>query len=251
MSRIWVTGSVCAVIATAVGAPLIPPIGLHDFGFGAHNGDQSIEYRTNGSAPDTLVFTRSTLDHEVTAFSPNWPAPPTLPVWDLNTLPGFGGDLVLGAQFTGQDAPIGSLDVSLTGTGFHAPTATADLEIWGKIVIDANVTLSGLLWAINLDQVSLYGQSNSMAYVLEGLGTIVGGEVPLHYGLAPGSPAAMRGDLDFVDRPAGWLPALYNPLSAGPDVTVRADYSGETGLVPEPAALGLFLGGLMILRRRR
>jgi hypothetical protein len=251
MSRICLTAFVCAAVATATGAPLIPPIGLQDFAFGAHNLDQSIEYRTNGNEPDTLMFTRSALDHEVSAFYPNWPNPPMLPVWDLNAPLGFGGDLVLGAQFTGQDAPIGSLDVSLTGSGFHVSPATADLEIWGTIAIDPNTTLSGLLWAIDLGQVSLYGHSNSSAYVLEGLGTIIGGAVPVHYNLPLGSPAAMRGDLDFVNRPAGWMPALYSPLAAGPDVTVRADYSGETGLVPEPAALGLFLGGLSILRRRR
>jgi hypothetical protein len=251
MSRIWLITAVFAIAASTTAAPLIPPITMKDFAFGAFNADNTIEYRTNGGAADTLTFTRNAADHEVSAFWPDWPAPPMLPVLDLNTTPGFGGDLVLGAQFTGQDAPIGSLDVSLTGTGFHVAQAAADLEIWGTIIIDSNTTLSGLLWAIDLDQVSLYGHSNSMAYVLEGLGSIVGGEVPTYYDLPIGSPAAMRGDLDFIDRPAGWMPALYAPLAAGPDLSVRADYSGETGLVPEPAALGVFLGGLLTLRRRR
>lgn len=250
MSRIGLSVIVFALSASATAAPLIPPIDMTDFAFGAFNQDESIEYRTNGSAADTLTFTRNGADHEVSAFWPNWPAPPMLPVWDLNTTPGFGGDLVLGVQFTGQDAPIGALDVSLIGTGFHETSATADLEIWGAIVVDANTTLSGLLWAINLDQVSLYGYSDSTAYVLEGLGTVVGGAVPTYYNLAVGSPAAMRGDLDFIDRPAGWLPPLYDPLATGPEFSVRADYSGETGLVPEPAAMGLLLGGLLVFRRR-
>lgn len=251
MSRIWIVAAVFTIGASATAAPLIPAINMQDFAFGASNEDQTIEYRTNASAPDTLTFTRNAADHEVSAFYPNWPNPPMLPVWDLSTTPGFGGDLVLGAQFTGQDAPIGSLDVSLVGTGFHESPAIADLEIWGTIVVDANNTLTGLLWAIDLDQVSLYGHSDSTAYVLEGLGTVVDGVVPAYYGVPAGSPAAMRGNLDFIDRPVGWMPALYDPLAAGPDLSVRADYSGETGLVPEPAALSLFLGGLLTLRRRR
>ena len=143
--------ALAAFASTTLGAPLIPTIVGHDFNFGAYNGDGTIEYATNALQPDTLVYTQHDGDHEVTAYWPAWPDPPVYPVWDLNGMPNFGGDLVLAAQFTGQDAPYvgpgGVIDVSLTGTGLNPG---ADLEIYGTIEIGP-LTLSGLLWALDLE----------------------------------------------------------------------------------------------------
>lgn len=246
------TAALLALGASA--APIYPTIGGHDFNFGGYNSDPTFEYMTNGVQPDTLTYTPNGpgYDHEVTAYWPNWPAQPVLPVWDLGGLPNFGGDLILGMMFTGQDAPYsgpgGVIDVSLTGHGFKVGQASADLEIWGTIYLNQNVTFQGLLWAMDIEKASLYGYSNQATYVVEGVGAIVGGAVPTYFELI-GQQGAVRGHLDFVDRPIGWIPPLYDPLM-DVDHRVRAGYSGETGWVPEPATLSLLLAGLALLRRR-
>lgn len=252
MTRTAVVVLVIFGSAAALAAPLTPTINGHDFGFGAYNADQAVEYATNGTAADTLMFTSSSLDHEVTAYWPNWPSQPALPVWDLLGVPNFGGDFVVGVEFTGQDAPYsgpgGKIDVSLTGTGVPVRPGGYDLEIWGTVVLDPNTVLNGLLWAIDLDDVSLYGFSDDDTYVLEGIGTIVNGGVAEHFNLI-GQAGAMRGHLDFVDRPIGWIMPEYDPKT-DVDFDVRAAYSGETGRVPEPASMGLALLALATIRRR-
>jgi len=240
--------------AFGVAAPLTPTITGFDFNFGAFNSSPpAAEWNTNGVAPDTLDFLPSSAEQEVTAFWPAWPAPPPFIV--LNAAGAFGGDFELHVMFTAQDAPYigpgGVIDVSLTGTG-SAPGA--DLNIFGSIP-GLGIPF-GLLWAIDLERVSLYGYSNFDAYVLEGVGVIVGGDVAIRNQLI-GATGVMRGNLDFLDRPAGWIPPLYDPLGAGvPPLQLRAAYSGETGkgyVVPEPATmLALAVGvALMACRRRR
>jgi len=238
----------------ASAGPINPTIGGHDFNFGAYNSDPTFEYLANGTAPDTLTYTANGpgYDHEVTAYWPNWPNQPVLPVWDLGGIPNFGGDFIMGMMFTGQDAPYvgpgGTIDVSLTGQGFKVGQASADLEIWGTIYYNQFVTFQGLLWAMDIAEAALYGYSGGATYVVEGVGAIVGGAVPEYFELI-GQQGAVRGHLDFVDPPPGWLPPLYHP-SMDLDHRVRAGYSGETGWVPEPAALSLLLAGLGLLRRR-
>lgn len=239
--------------AAAFAAPLTPTIFDHDINFGAFNAEPIPEYRTNGAAPDTLVYTASPANGEVTGYWPVWPAPFANPVFDLAGL--FGGDFVMGVQFTGQDAPYvggpSTLDVSLTGTGLNTDPGAPDLLIFGRIA-GINGGAPGLLWAIDLANVSLYGYSNWDAYVLEGAGTIVGGFIAEQFQLI-GQPGVMRGHLDFVDAPAGWIPPLYDPR-APIDLALGAGYSGETGLgvaVPEPTTAGLILAGLGMLIRRR
>ena len=238
----------------AIGAPLLPTIDSHDFNFGAYNQDGTFEYLTNGGAPDTLTYTWYSLDHEVTAYWPDWPDLPVYPVWDLGGMPNFGGDLVLNVQFTGQDAPYvgpgGTIDVSLIGTGANEAPGAADLEIYGTIELGAN-TLSGLLWSLDLEDVSLYGYSDRDTYALEGVGTVVGGLVAEENSLI-GTAGAMRGHLDFIDAIPGWMPPEYDPTDPNPMLdAVRAAYSGETGVIPEPASLGLLVAGLSVLLRRR
>ncbi|MCH8274256.1 MAG: PEP-CTERM sorting domain-containing protein [Armatimonadetes bacterium] len=243
-----VLGSVLG--SAALAAPLTPNIFGHDFNFGAFNSKGPFEYMTNGVAPDTLTYTMSSLDTEVTAYWPFWPAPPVFPVLNLGGV--FGGDFELYVEFSGQDAPYvgpgGTLDVSLTGTGANA--GGPDLMIWGSI---PGAAPPGLLWALELDVVSLYGYSNFDAYVLEGAGTIVGGLIAERNNLI-GEPGVMRGHLDFLDRPAGWIPPLYD-TTEDVQLQLRAAYSGETGWgvpVPEPATLlALVVGGLGLLARRR
>jgi len=236
------TVSVLVLLATtAWAAPLYPNITGYDFAIGSYN-LQMPEYLTNGTAPDTLSYGQDG-EHEVTTFWPNWPVPPGMAVTDLSGA--FGADLLLNVKFTGQDAVSGcSPDVSLIGTG--ASTFGSDLVILGAI--PGSPYAAGSLWEIDLDTVVLYGNAGGHDYVLEGLGTIVGGSVAVTDGLV-GQRGALRGHVDFIGAPAGWAPSLYDPTSAV-DYTIRAAFSGETGLVPEPAALGLAVLGVGLLRRR-
>ncbi len=240
--------SILLVAAAAYAAPILPPITGHDFNFGAYNTDGTPEWGTHGAAPDTLQYTPNSLDHEVTAYWPNWPNQPVYPVWAVAGAPIYAGDFVLGVKFTTSDAPQGPLNVSLVGTGLNTAPGAADLQIYGTVYLP-NQTLSGLLWALDLQNVALYGHAGQNAYGLDGVGTIVAGLVPQYFNLI-GQTGAMRGHVDFVDAPLGWVPALYDP--ANPlDTYIRADFSGETGVLPEPATLILLLGGLGLLRRTR
>jgi hypothetical protein len=236
--------------AAASAAPLTPAITGYDFNFGAYN-TEAWEYRTNGDQPDTLVYDSFPGDHEVTAFWPSWPNPPVYPVWNQAD-GGFGGDFALSVQFPRQDAPYvgpgGTVDVSLVGTGGNTDPGAPDLEIFGTISIGPT-RFSGLLWALDLSTVSLYGYSNHDSYVLEGVGTIVGGFIAEQYQLI-GKAGAMRGNLDFPDRPAGWMPPLYSPSDETQVEALRAAYSGETG-APEPASCLLLAAAMLVLRPRR
>lgn len=251
MSRAPLGISLLALAAMAAAAPLTPTITGHDLNFGAFNPGGPPEWSTLGAAPDILAYGPG--GNEVTAYWPTWPTPPVHPVFDAAGL--FGGDLVLQVMFTGQDAPYvgpgGTIDVSLTGTG--AIAGGPDLMIFGAIP-SAGYPAFGLLWAIDLDAVSLYGYSGSDSYVLEGVGTIVGGAIADRHQLN-GQTGVMRGNLDFIDKPAGWIPSLYDPLADPAQFQIRAAYSGETGVghaVPEPASmLALALGGIGLLARRR
>lgn len=244
-----------ALSAGAYSFPLFPTIFGADFNFGAFNGDGSAEYSTNGLLADTLTYTASASDTEVTAFWPFWPSPPTYPVFNPAGM--FGGEFMLKVKFDAQDAPYvgpgGVIDVSLTGTG--ADPAGPDLMIFGSIP-GFGFPVPTLLWAIELEDVSLYGVSDRDAYVLEGVGRIVDGVIAIELGLI-GETGVMRGNLDFIDGPRGWMPPLYDPLRDDVDFDIRAAYSGETGFgdaVPEPAsmiALSLGLAALVARRRRK
>ena len=251
MKKIWMGIGALVLASSGSAAPLTPTITGHDFNFGAFNGlGAPPEWATNGLAPDTLTFIPG--GNEVTAYWPAWPSPPPNAVFDAAGA--FGGDFILNVMFTGQDAPYvgpgGTLDVSLTGTG--ASVAGPDLMIFGGI--PSLGIAPPLLWALGLDQVSLYGYSNWDAYVLEGVGTIVGGEIAQRNNLI-GQTGVMRGNLDFLDRPVGWIPTLYDPLVDPSTFQIRAAYSGETGVghaVPEPASrAALMIGGFGLLARRR
>lgn len=236
-------------IGTVYAAPLLPEIRDHDINFGAFNPGGPVEWSTNGLAPDTLTFVPGEGHHEATAYWPAWPSPPPIPIFGGGGM--FGGDFVLAVQFTGQDAPFagpgGVIDVSLTGTG--AAAGAPDLMIFGSLGGPGPV---GLLWALELEQVSLYGYSGRNAYALEGVGVIVGGLIAQQNNLI-GRPGAMRGEVDFPNMPPGWIPPLYNPVLDPRQGQFRADYSGETGLVPEPASSLILAAGAiaLVFRRRR
>ncbi|MGD8451684.1 MAG: PEP-CTERM sorting domain-containing protein [Phycisphaerae bacterium] len=247
MKTLLAMGAIVLTATAVSAAPLIPAVAGHDFTLDAFNTSGTVEYLTNGTQPDTLTFERNADDHEVGAFWPNWPLPPMVPVWDLSDPANFGGDFVMNVQFTGQDAPYGDLTVSLTGTGANDG---ADVEIYGSVVIGGD-TISGLLWAIDLDAVSLYGYADDSTYILEGVGTVVDCELATYYPELLGGMGAVRGHLDFFGAPDGWMPPLYDPLGDEyPDAMVRAAYSAETGLIPEPGALFLLLAGAVALLRR-
>ncbi len=237
---------------TTLGAPLLPEIADHSWLFGAYNKGVSptIEYQTNGAAPDILIFTAGTSDSEVTTYWPQGPQGPAYPVWSLAGMPFFGGDMVLEVAFSAEDSATSPFAVSLLGAGAN-PAGVADLEIYGTLVVGLT-TYTGLLWAVDLEAVVLYGNPGSNSYILEGVGTVL--STPLAVDMqVVGQPGAMRGHLDFVNPPAGWMPANYSPTSPV-QVAVRADYDGETGLIiPEPATTMLLVGGLplLALRRRR
>lgn len=253
-----------ALASTAMAAPLTPIIEGHDINFGAYNSGGAYEWLTNGAAADTLVFTKGAVgtggapDREATAYWPAWPAGPVYPIFDetgMLTFDHFGGDFVLDVMFEGQDAPFVngggvSIDVSLTGTGGKTAPGAADLEIYG--MVPGLSATPALLWAIDLKDVSLYGYSkgawtpSGSSYVLEGVGTIVGG-VLAQLGQVVGETGVMRGNLDFQEN---WVPSLYHPLQSPEQAEYRAAYSGETGLgsnaVPEPATMVVLAGGMIL-----
>ncbi len=251
----WAFLTALTASSAALAGPLLPNILGHTFTFDGFNSGGTappFEYQTNGTQPDTLIYQRHSGDREVLVYHPDWPAPPPYPVWDeVSGVGTFGGDFVLAVQFTGQDGPVGSLDVSLTGTGLNTSPGAADLMIYGTLVVGAN-TWRGLLLALDLTNVVLYGRSNNpeRTYVVEGVGTIVGGLVAEANSLV-GAPGAMRGHLSFQSPPAGWMPPLYDPLSASPVSAVRAGYAGDTGVIPEPATLVLTALGVVLVTRRR
>ncbi len=248
MKRTYAVCLGAALAGSGAAFPLFPEIVGHDINFGAFNVGGPPEWATNGLAPDTLTYTLGETHHEATAYWPAWPSPPAVPIFGAGGV--FGGDLALRVQFTGQDAPYvgpgGIIDVSLTGTGMSA--AIPDLMIFGSLGAPGPVIL---LWAMDFDAVSLYGSSARSSYVLEGVGFIVAGEIAQRNNLI-GRRGGMRGHLDFPGAPPGWIPALYHPLQDPRQAQFRAAYSGETGLVPEPASLlVLGLGGLVLASRRR
>lgn len=247
MHRLLSACSFAAVATACSAAPLLPEIVGHDWNFGAFNAPGSAEWDTFGAGADVLTYELLPIHTEVTAYWPTWPIPPVFPVF--NPAGGFGGDFGLSVLFDGTDAPYvnGSgdvLDVSLTGTG---AMAGADLVIFGAV--PALGLGPGPLWAIDLDAVSLYGRSTGTTYVLEGIGTIVGGTAAELFHLI-GRPGGMRGHIDLETA----LPSLYDPLVEYPALPdrFRAAYSGETGVVPEPATLAALTVGLasMLARRR-
>lgn len=248
MKRLIGTVLIGAVAASAASAaPLVPRIVSHDFAFGAS--DRQTFYEPRGADADWLTLNQDEGDQEVVALWPIWPVGGT-PLMIQNNNGDFGGDLELALQFDNSDAPIGSLDVSLTGSGRNEG---ADLAIYGAIP-SLNIPY-GLLFSFDITRASLYGYGNASSFVLEteGLITFINQDLPGADSVQVGIDTAVsRGNIDFEDLA---LPSLYDPNE---DYGLAADgggYSGEAGpgsnTIPEPSSLALLaLGGLALLRRR-
>lgn len=240
--RITIILALCGVVSLASAAPIHPTISGYDFAVIGRNA-LPYEYVTNLGGPDLLSFT-PTGEREVVSLSPSYPNGVPLAVMNM---PGnmFGGDFELNVMFTAFDNTSG-LPVDLIGTG--ANPQGGDLRIYGSIP-DLGLA-NALLWEIDLTNVVLYGaNAGSRSYVLEGVGPITGGLVAVMNGLI-GQQGALRGHLDFTNNlPTGWIPAGYSPDMLA-NFSLRASFSGETGLVPEPAALLTLLVGVGLMRRR-
>lgn len=227
----------------AQAGPLTPRITSHDFNFGASEPIDAPFYDPRGDGADFLTLNASEADREVTAFWEVWPG--GVPLAVENALGDFGGDLEMYLEFDAQDATP-SLDVSLTGQGRNAG---ADIIVWGAIP-DAGISF-GMLLAIDVTDASLYGFGGNSSFVLETIGTLtfINPNLPGAASLAIGDPAATRGNIDFLSLA---LPSGYDPLQSGNLVADGGGYSGELGVIPEPASLLMLLAGTALwLRRRR
>lgn len=264
MKKFLIAVAVAAASSAAYAAPMMPTILSNDWAVGGFNADGQAEYLTNGLGADRLIYTRSAANGEVVGYWPAWPAPAALPVLDLANF--FGGDFAMNVIFTGQDAPYvggpSTLDVSLTGTGGN--DNGNDLELWGRVSA-GGAPPAGLMWAMDISSVSMYGYSNWNSYVFEAVGTITGGSLADLFGVT-GFSGVVRGHIDFPDfaedgfggigpnRPAGFFTPGYDPMAADIDAGVRAGFSGEVGegvVIPEPTTAGLLLLGVAALARRR
>lgn len=262
MARWLTVGMILTMGASsALAAPMFPVIVDHDFSFlggRALNAPDTIPYYSwNGVEPDTLIIPKGSYDdgvaeNEVFAYtSPVIPKGPSFPVFEMAPDGFFGGDLYLDIQFTASDYAGGDLDVSLVGTGNN--DQGNDLEIWGTVSLsaDPNDTYTGLLFAMEIEQASLYGMQFGQNYTVEAVGTITTSLLP---GMNVGDPGAVTGSMFNPSIPL-FLPTGYDPVSQdyASNVDVEIAYSGEAGSqVPEPATLAVItLGGLVACIRRR
>jgi len=234
-----------STVAAASAAPIVPRINGHDFNFGGWETASVPFYDSRGGNPDWLTLNTDSTDREVTAYWDVWPVG-GFPRAVFNAAGQFGGDISLALEFGGHDETNNPLSVSLTGSGRNAG---ADLIISGAIP-DLGIAYGPLL-SIDISNASLYGYGGSGSFVLEGIGTIVQANpgLPGGQGLV-GQQGAMRGNIDFLSM---LLPNGYDPLTRlqGQE-SDGGGYSGEAGLVPEPATLAMLLAGsALALRRRR
>lgn len=256
MSRLVTAGAVLMMMAGAVSAdPIFPEIVDHDFSFLG----SPATYSYNDTAADTLVIPRNAPPglgaNEVFAYtSPVVPKGPSIPVYDVAPGMGFGGDLYLNLAFDHSDGPLvnGStgttIDVNLVGKGNNDEGAGYDLEIWGSLGQNGNVT--GLLMAMEIEEAVLYGYSGQSSFIVEAIGKIKFSVIPAlelaiaQYGEIDG---AVTGSL-FFDT----IPDIVDPVADLSD-EIEVAYSGEAGeAVPEPATmLTAVFGGLALLLRRR
>ncbi|MBN1346483.1 MAG: PEP-CTERM sorting domain-containing protein [Phycisphaerae bacterium] len=275
MYRLIAVGTICLWgVAPALAAPIFPTIEDHDFSFlagRAANQPRGVPehvpmYSFNSTAPDTLIIPKGSpgdgvWENEVLGYtSPLLPKGVTLPIFELppDTATWFGGDLYLNVKFDNADGPFAApggdpnISVSLTGTGNDDGY---DLEIWGSLGYpDSNV--QGLLLAMEITSVSLYGYANNGNYTLEAVGLIKDSVIPglkdaiLGYENGEGLPGAVTGAL--FNKWFQIFPANYHPLEWDTELDVEVSYAGNVGAtVPEPASLLLVgLGALSVIVRR-
>lgn len=243
--RRFLAGLMGLSAAAAYAAPITPRITGHDFNFGGWETANVPFYDSRGGNPDWLTLNTDSTDREVTAYWDVWPVG-GFPRAVFNAAGQFGGDISLALEFGGHDETNNPLTVSLIGSGRNAG---ADLVLSGAIP-DLGIVYGPLL-SIDISNASLYGYGGNSSFVLEGLGTIVQANALLPGGAAlVGQQGAMRGNIDFLSMA---LPTGYDPLVrlTGQE-SDGGGYSGEAGLVPEPASLAALLtGAALVLRRRR
>ena len=251
MLCVFLLAAVMLVAPAAQAMPIIPTIDGPEINFSA-----ALRYVTGGSLPDLLISKDAAgselmTKYEAGTYWPNYPlVVPAIPLWyEESGTRYYAADVQLAVKFTGTDAIAapGFPSVSLIGTGAGADAQMiADVEIWGTTATPGTPAVNELLWAVQLDAVSLYGYAGDDTFVLEGMGTMVGGSLAVANDLL-GQAGVIRGHIDL----SGLIGADYDPIADNIFEEGTATYSGETG-VPEPASLALLaIGGLGVLRRRR
>ena len=273
--------SILATALTAVASPLSVRIDDHTFTFDVPYSSTygtGAQYSYNGASPDTLTIVSSDPNHYVASYSyegklptvpangplgaPPVPYPFVYPVICYEPLVQsllFGGSLDLDMTFTSNDGPYidpntnDRFDISLVGNSgsltivgrIHSPLfpfpqlyPSVQSGFGDVVLLDIDFSAVSLLARAGTDRIDL----------VEGMGKI---NSFMGYDVSGEDMAGVVIFKFFAENPqAPMFGADYQPTDAV-NGSIMGHITGEAGMSPEPATMGLLLlSGLGVLFRR-